>query len=171
MLTLGIDPGTATTGYGVVLEKRERLAFVDHGVIITTPQDSSQERLRIIHRRVIELIKKYQPDAIAIEKLYFGANTKTAIAVGQARGISLLAAAQHKVPIAEYTPLEVKMAVTGYGKADKKQIQQMVRTLLCLPEIPKPDDAADALAIAICHMHSYKILNYDLASQRHAGVN
>ena len=174
MLTLGIDPGTATTGYGLIAEKRDRLFFVHHGVITTTKDDSSQDRLRLIYLELKRIIKEYQPDMIAIEKLFFGTNTKTAISVGQARGMSLLAAAEAKVPIAEYTPLEVKMAVTGYGKADKKQVQQMVKTLLCLKEIPKPDDAADALAIAICHTHSFKMtrlskqkdpkVEYDFAS-------
>lgn len=157
MLILGIDPGTATTGYGLITEKQAKLVFVDHGVISTSKKDSSQDRLRIIYSELKQLIIKYRPKAIAVEKLFFGANSKTAISVGQARGMSLLAAAEAKVKIAEYTPLEVKMAVTGYGKADKKQVQQMVKTLLGLADLPKPDDAADALAIAICHMNSYKL--------------
>jgi crossover junction endodeoxyribonuclease RuvC len=171
MLTLGIDPGTATTGYGIIAERRDRLYFVHHGIITTTKEDSSQERLRRIYTELKAIIKEFKPGTIAIEKLFFGNNTKTALSVGQARGMSLLAAAEAKVPTYEYTPLEVKMAVTGYGKADKKQIQQMVKTLLCLKEIPKPDDAADALAIAICHAHSYRLtrysqpqVQYDLAS-------
>ncbi|MDD5382737.1 MAG: crossover junction endodeoxyribonuclease RuvC [Candidatus Margulisbacteria bacterium] len=158
MLTLGVDPGTATTGYGLIAEKGEKLVFVDHGVILTSSKETAQSRLRNIYVEIKKLIKKHRPEAIAIEKLFFGANTKTAIAVGQARGMTLLAAAEAKVPVAEYTPLEVKMAVTGYGKADKKQVQQMVKTLLGLAIVPKPDDAADALAIAICHLHSYKVL-------------
>jgi crossover junction endodeoxyribonuclease RuvC len=157
MLILGIDPGTATTGYGLITEKRDRLAFVDHGVISTSCKDTSQARLRKIYSDLKKLILDYKPNAIAIEKLYFGKNTKTAIAVGQARGIALLAAAERKIVVAEYTPLQVKMAVTGYGGADKKQVQQMVKTLLRLSDLPKPDDAADALAIAICHLHSYKL--------------
>lgn len=157
MLTLGIDPGTATTGYGLITEKRERLVFVDHGVITTERKEASQARLRKIYNGVRKLLRDYKPGSVAIEKLFFGRNTKTAIAVGQARGIVLLAAAEFKVPVAEYTPLEVKMAVTGYGKADKKQVQQMVKTLLGLSDLPRPDDAADALAIAICHLHSYRM--------------
>ena len=157
MLTLGIDPGTATTGYGLVTEKRNKLVFIDHGVISTSKKESSQSRLRKIYSELKQLILEYKPKMIAIEKLFFGVNSKTAISVGQARGMSLLAAAEGKVPVAEYTPLEVKMAVTGYGKADKKQVQQMVKTLLRLSDLPKPDDAADALAIAICHIHSYKL--------------
>jgi crossover junction endodeoxyribonuclease RuvC len=157
MLTLGIDPGTASTGYGLISEKGNRLVFVDYGVISTSRKESSQGRLRIIYSQLKKIISDYKPKAIAVERLYFGANSKTAIAVGQARGIALLAAAELKVRVAEYTPLEVKMAVTGYGKADKKQIQQMVKLLLGISFIPKPDDAADALAIAICHKHSHKL--------------
>ena len=157
MLTLGIDPGTAITGYGLINEKKNRLVFVDHGVISTSRKDTSQARLRKIYSGLKALILDYKPRAIAVEKLYFGVNTKTAMAVGQARGMALLAAAEFKIQVAEYTPLEVKMAVTGYGRADKKQVQQMVKTLLGLSFLPKPDDAADALAIAICHVHSYRL--------------
>ncbi len=157
MLTLGIDPGTATTGFGLVVEKRDKLVFIDHGVIKTSKKDSSQSRLRTIYSELKQLIAQYKPQVVAIEKLFFGVNSRTAIAVGQARGMSLLAAAEGRVQVAEYTPLQVKLAVTGYGKADKKQVQQMVKTLLRLSEIPKPDDAADALAVAICHMHSYRL--------------
>jgi crossover junction endodeoxyribonuclease RuvC len=157
MLTLGIDPGTAATGFGLITEKRDKLIFVDHGVITTSSRETSQGRLRRIYTELKKIITEYEPEAIAVEKLFFGANSKTAIAVGQARGIVLLAAAEMKVTVAEYTPLQVKVALTGYGRADKKQIQQMVKTLLGLPFLPKPDDAADALAIAICHLHSYKL--------------
>lgn len=157
MLTLGIDPGTATTGYGLITENKNRLVFVDYGTISTSPKESSQGRLRIIYSQLKKVISDYRPQAIAVERLYFGSNSKTAIAVGQARGISLLAAAEFKIRVAEYSPLEVKMAVTGYGKADKKQIQQMVKLLLGISFVPKPDDAADALAIAICHQHSHKL--------------
>lgn len=157
MLTLGIDPGTATTGFGLVSEQGNRLVFVDHGVIRTPKTDTSQARLRKIYLELKKLINTYKPRIVAVEKLFFGVNSKTAIAVGQARGMSLLAAAEQKVAVAEYSPLQVKMAVTGYGKADKKQVQQMVKTLLKLDDLPKPDDAADALAIAICHLHSYRL--------------
>lgn len=157
MLTLGIDPGTATTGFGLIREKNKGLAFIDHGAITTSPKDTSQERLKKIYKELKSVLIEYKPKAVAVEKLFFGRNTKTAIAVGQARGIVLLTAAELKIPVSEYTPLEVKLAVTGYGKADKKQVQAMVKTLLKLPEVPKPDDAADALAIAICHLHSYKL--------------
>jgi crossover junction endodeoxyribonuclease RuvC len=157
MLTLGIDPGTATTGYGLVVVREDRLTFVEHGVISTSKKDEPQVRLRAIYLRMKEILLKHKPAVMAVEKLFFGTNTKTAIAVGQARGIILLAAAEQKVPVAEYTPLQVKMAITGYGRADKKQIQQMVKVLLGFDTIPQPDDAADALAIAICHLHSYKM--------------
>ncbi|MBU0671943.1 MAG: crossover junction endodeoxyribonuclease RuvC [Candidatus Margulisbacteria bacterium] len=157
MLTLGIDPGTATTGYGLIAEKSDRLVFINHGVILTSKNDSSQARLRKIYTELKKLIAAYKPKAIAIEKLFFGVNSKTAISVGQARGMSLLAAAESGIPVAEYAPLEVKLAVTGYGKADKQQVQQMVKALLGLAELPKPDDAADALAVAICHLHSYRL--------------
>ena len=157
MLTLGIDPGTATTGYGLITEKKDRLVFVDHGIISTSKKESSHGRLRNIYRGIKKVFIDFKPDAIAVEKLFFGVNSKTAISVGQARGIVLLVAAEMKIPLAEYTPLEVKMAVTGYGKADKRQVQQMVKTLLGLSFIPKPDDAADALAVAICHQHSHRL--------------
>lgn len=162
MLTLGIDPGVANTGYGLVREMANRLTYTACGCIITTPKDSSQQRLAKIYGEVKKLIALHHPAYIAIERLYFGENSKTAMAVGQARGICMLAAAEAKIPIAEYTPLEVKMAVTGYGKAEKKQVQQMVKTLLRLADIPKPDDAADALAVAICHLHSYKLSKREL---------
>ncbi len=157
MLTLGIDPGTATTGFGLITEKNDKLAFIECGTIKTSPKNSAQQRLKLIFQEARALFKRYKPEAVAVEKLFFGKNAKTAIKVGQARGVILLAAAEAGIEIAEYTPLEVKMAITGYGRADKKQIQQMVKTLLGLNFIPKPDDAADALAIAICHQHSYRL--------------
>ncbi|OGB87885.1 crossover junction endodeoxyribonuclease RuvC [candidate division WOR-1 bacterium RIFCSPLOWO2_02_FULL_46_20] len=157
MLTLGIDPGTASTGYGLITEKNGKLVFVDYGVIYTSTTESSQGRLRIIYNELKRLIKDYKPQIVAIEKVFFGKNVKTAISVGAARGMTLLAAAEGKIQVAEYTPLEVKIAITGYGRADKKQIQAMVKQLLGLSFLPKPDDAADALAIAICHQHSCKL--------------
>ena len=159
MLILGIDPGTATTGFGLIAEKKSKPQFVDHGVIKTSPKETSQGRLRRIYNGLKKLMLDYKPKVVAIERLYFGTNTKTAIAVGQARGLALLAAAEQRIQVAEYSPLEVKMAVTGYGRAEKQQVQQMVKSLLGLSDLPKPDDAADALAIAICHLHSYKLLN------------
>lgn len=157
MLTLGIDPGTATTGYGLVRQGGKQLEQVSYGCIITASDEAPQARLGIIYKQLKALIAKYSPEVVAVERLFFGQNTKTAMAVGQSRGIVLLAAAESGVKIAEYTPLEVKLAITGYGKAEKKQVQQMVRVMLRLEDIPKPDDAADALAVAITHLHSYKM--------------
>lgn len=169
MLTLGIDPGTATTGFGLVRQQGDKLSYVSCGCILTTPKDTSQGRLAKIYQEMKQLITAHKPDYVAVERLFFGENTKTAMAVGQARGIVLLAAAEGKVRVAEYTPLEVKIALTGYGKAEKRQIQQMVRVMLKLNDIPKPDDAADALAVAICHLHSHKFKERVLAP-RPAGL-
>ncbi|OGC21347.1 crossover junction endodeoxyribonuclease RuvC [candidate division WOR-1 bacterium RIFOXYB2_FULL_42_35] len=159
MRTLGIDPGIATTGFGLVEENGQKLVFVEHGVIKTSPQQNSKDRLQKIFIEAKKIIKDFKPQAVAIEKLFFGKNAKTAMAVSQARGIMLLSAAEAGVSVTEYSPLEVKIALTGYGRAEKKQIQQMVKILLGLADVPKPDDAADALAIAICHHHSYKLKN------------
>ena len=157
MLVIGIDPGTATTGYGLVRESEGgNLEVVDFGVIVTHPKLPISERLSVIYHRIVELSNLHRPDSGAVEKLFFQRNVRTAISVGQGRGVAMLALAETSVGITEYTPLEVKQAVTGYGKADKNQIQQMVKALLLLKEIPKPDDAADALAVAICHIHSVK---------------
>jgi crossover junction endodeoxyribonuclease RuvC len=157
MLTLGIDPGTAATGFGLVRQDGDRLLGIESGCISTSSKENTPERLGKIYHTLKVLIAKYHPDAVAVERLYFGENSKSAMAVGQARGMALLAAAEGKVPVSEYTPLEVKMAITGYGRAEKRQMQQMVRILLKLEEIPRPDDAADALAVAICHLHSLKL--------------
>jgi len=175
MITLGIDPGIATTGFGIIQEGLDgRLTSLNFGVIQTTPDLTQAERLvqlynRIkelillhqpqLYNRIKELILLHQPDMGAVEELFFERNVRTAISVGQARGVALLAMAELRLQIGEYTPLEVKQAVVGYGKADKRQVQQMVKIILGLDVIPKPDDAADALAIAICHIHSVKIHN------------
>ncbi len=151
MRILGIDPGTATTGFGVVDVDKGKLKFIDAGVISTPSDQAMEHRLATLHGELGELIRELKPEVVAIELLYFATNVTTAMTVGQARGVALLAAAQAGLGIAEYTPLQVKQAVTGYGKADKRQIQEMVKTLLKLNAIPKPDDAADALAIAITH--------------------
>lgn len=154
MLVLGIDPGTAITGYGLVTERGGSTAAVAHGVI-TTPSDLPlPERLVLLHRALRALIDQYRPDHAAVEELFFNKNVRTALAVGHARGVIMLTLAQAGVRIFEYTPLEVKQAVTGSGRADKRQMQQMVTLLLGLDHIPKPDDAADALAIGVCHLHS-----------------
>ncbi len=156
-LVLGIDPGTATTGYGLVrLTEGGELQAVTYGVIVTPPHTPAQDRLKMLYEDLQELLAAHNPDSCAVEKLFFSRNVSTAIGVGQARGVVLLALAQCGIEVAEYTPNEVKQAVAGYGSADKHQVQEMVRTLLLLPEIPKPDDAADALAIAITHLHTRK---------------
>jgi crossover junction endodeoxyribonuclease RuvC len=159
MILLGIDPGTATTGYGVIEEEKGKVKVIDYGCILTKANTDLADRLEKIEKELTELIKKYQPFEVAVEELFFTNNAKTAIAVGQARGVILLTAKKCHCVIAEYTPLQVKNAVCGYGGADKKQVQRMVQMLLKLDEIPKPDDAADALAIAICHSASRKLNN------------
>ncbi len=151
MRILGLDPGTATTGYGVIDEVDGRLTAVVYGVIITPANEAAPQRLQIIYQQLNELIATYQPDSAAVEELFFGRNITTAVSVGQARGVLLLALANAHIPISEYSPPKVKGAVTGYGKADKKQVQMMVTNLLDLPAPPQPDDAADGLAVAITH--------------------
>jgi crossover junction endodeoxyribonuclease RuvC len=154
---LGFDPGTATTGYGVVEGHGTRLRHVDHGVIATPAGEHFAVRLRTIHTEAAALIARYQPEVVSVEKLFFSQNVTTGITVAQARGVLALAAAQADLPLGEYSPLEVKNAVVGYGKATKQQVQEMVRILLHLPERPRPDDAADALALAICQVHAGRI--------------
>ncbi len=151
MVVLGIDPGTANTGYGVVARHGARLVALDGGVIETPSHLDAGERLAIIHARAGELLDAYQPDALAVEDLYFGANAHSAFAVGQARGVVILAAGQRRVPCFSYTPQQVKAAVCGSGRAHKDQVQRMVQALLALTDLPKPDHAADALAVAVCH--------------------
>ncbi len=148
MIVLGIDPGTAALGYGIVERSGGRLREVDHGCLVTSADLSMPERLLAIHALVDELIGTHQPDLVAVERLFFSRNVQTAFAVGQARGVVLLAAAQHGTPVREATPSEVKVAVTGYGAADKAQVARMVQLVLGMSELPRPDDAADALAIA-----------------------
>ncbi len=158
MLVIGIDPGTATTGYGLVRENQDgSLSAVDYGAI-TTPADLPMPlRLLELYNKLKEILLLHHPESGAVEKLFFQRNVSTAISVGQGRGVALLALAESGIDVLEYTPLEVKQAVVGYGGAGKAQVQSMVRALLNLDEIPTPDDAADALAIAICHLHSAKI--------------
>jgi crossover junction endodeoxyribonuclease RuvC len=151
VIVLGIDPGVANTGYGIVAHDRGRLVALDGGVIETAAGQDAGARLKTIHARVGELMDGYRPDAVAIEDLYFGANARSAFAVGQARGVIILAAGQRGIRTSSYTPQQVKAAVCGSGKAAKDQVQRMVQTLLSLPELPRPDHAADALAVAICH--------------------
>lgn len=157
MRVLGIDPGMATTGYGVVEETGEGLRGLTYGVITTSAGQPLPERLQVIYRELFRLAQAWAPDAAAVEELYFSANVRTAMSVGQARGVALLALADAGLAVAEYSPLAVKQALTGYGGADKRQMQEMVRMLLGLSEVPRPDDAADALAVAVCHLHSARM--------------
>ena len=150
MLALGIDPGTAICGYGFVEYKGSRLIPHEYGAITTSPKARMQDRLMTLYDELDGLIKKYKPDVMGVEQLFFNRNVTTAIPVGQARGVVLLAAAKNNLELVERTPLQVKQAVTGYGKADKKQVIYMVTKLLNLPKPPSPDDVADALAVAIC---------------------
>ncbi|KPL82696.1 hypothetical protein SE15_11490 [Thermanaerothrix daxensis] len=153
MRVVGIDPGTATTGYGVVQDRGHGLEAVAYGVVTTAPFLPLEQRLAQLFDELSALIQRFRPESAAVEQLFFQRNVRTAMAVGQARGVTLLALAKAGLSVGEYSPLEVKQAVTGYGGADKNQVQQMVRLLLNLSEIPRPDDAADALAVAICHLH------------------
>lgn len=158
MLVVGVDPGTATTGYGLVRENDDgSLAVVDYGVINTPADLPMPQRLLILHKRLQEIIHLHRPDSGAVEKLFFQRNVTNAISVGQGRGIALLVMAEAEIEVTEYTPLEVKQAVVGYGVAEKHQVQEMVRALLGMASTPSPDDAADALAVAICHVHSSKM--------------
>lgn len=150
MITLGIDPGTALLGFGVV-EAGDDPHMIDYGAIATGADRTMPDRLNELFERVTSLLERYRPDVLAVEQLFFARNVTTAIAVGQARGVVLLAAARKGVPVVEYSPSEVKHAVVGYGKADKSQMQEMVRIILGLNHVPHPDDAADALAVALCH--------------------
>ena len=157
MVILGIDPGYAIVGIGVIEYIGNKFRVLEYNAITTPAGMPTVERLKKIYTEITSYLVKYDPDAVAIEELFFNSNQKTAINVAQARGVLLVAVANANIPICEYTPLQVKQSVTGYGRAEKKQIQQMVKTLLGLNAIPKPDDAADALAIAICHAHSNKM--------------
>lgn len=155
MIIIGIDPGTATTGYGIIEEDPTgKITVINYGTILTDPCETIEKRLKIIYEEISKIIYLHRPDSGAVEKLFFQKNVTNAIAVGQARGVMLLALANAGIEVAEYTPNEVKQSVSGYGSAEKKQVQQMVKTLLELSEIPRPDDAADALAVAICHLHT-----------------
>ena len=154
MRILGIDPGYAIIGYGVVEYDGMRFKTVGYGAVTTDAGTPFADRLDSIYRDMLTVIEKYRPDELSIEKLYFNTNTTTAIAVAEARGVILLSAKHSGVPVFEYTPLQVKSSITGYGKAEKRQVMEMVKSFLSLRAIPKPDDTADALALAICHAHS-----------------
>ena len=154
-VVIGVDPGTAITGYGLIREAENGdILWLTHGVITTEREWGEPRRLLHLYRSLMEIIEDTNPDSCAVEKLFFQKNVKTALSVGQGRGAALIALAEADLPIGEYTPSAIKQAVVGYGNADKNQVQQMVKLLLGLDEIPQPDDAADALAVAICHVHS-----------------
>ncbi len=165
MIIIGIDPGTATTGFGVVEKISNRVSYVTCGAIVTDKSAPMPERLHAIYTQLDSLLERYQPDVVVTEQLFFGNNVTTAMQVGRAVGVVLLSAAQRGLPWVEYRPVEVKLAVVGYGAAEKKQVQYMVQQLLHLDMAPKPDDAADALALAVCHAHSVQIRS--LESQAH----
>ena len=157
MILIGIDPGTATTGYGVIEKRGDRVTYIACGVITTPPSDEAHVRLKTIYDQFNALLDQYKPETVATERLFFTNNVTTGIPVGRALGVILLAIAQRGLPWTEYTPTQVKSAVVGAGRAEKKQVQFMVTRLLNLTEVPKPDDAADALAVAICHAHSVRL--------------
>ncbi|MBD0381716.1 crossover junction endodeoxyribonuclease RuvC [Paenibacillus sedimenti] len=159
MRILGIDPGIAIVGFGFIDKIGSKLVPVQYGSIQTEAHTDPALRLKDVYDATVQLIEKYKPDAMAIEKLFFNRNVTTAFTVGQARGVMILAGVQAGLPIAEYTPLQVKQAVVGYGKAEKHQVQEMVKIFLKLAKAPKPDDVADALAVAICHAHSSALHN------------
>ena len=154
MRILGVDPGYAIVGVGTVDYEGNHFKVVDYGAITTEAGEDMFDRLKAIYDEMTKLIEYVKPDAMAIEELFFQNNQKTAINVAQARGVLILAAKNHNIPVFEYTPLQVKQAVVGYGRAEKKQVQQMTKAILGLAEIPKPDDTADALALAVCHAHT-----------------
>lgn len=150
MIIVGIDPGTATTGFGIIRLNQKKLTCIDYGTIETSSKLELGERLIILNKEIDKIIKAHEPKIAAVESLYFFKNLKTAIPVSQARGVILLSFSNRKIPIKEFTPLQAKTAVAGYGRATKPQVQKMIKHILKLEEIPKPDDAADALAIAVC---------------------
>ncbi|MDD4096558.1 MAG: crossover junction endodeoxyribonuclease RuvC [Oscillospiraceae bacterium] len=154
MIILGIDPGYAITGYGLIEYQSNRSRMLDYGVVSTQARVPFEIRLLTIYQQLESLIQRYSPDVMAVEELFFSRNTTTAIGAAQGRGVAILAAAKAGIPVYEYTPMQVKLAVTGYGRADKKQVSQMVKTILCLDKLPVKDDASDALAVAICQAHT-----------------
>ena len=169
VIVLGIDPGLANTGYGVVQRRSGRLVALDGGCVATRPEATPERRLSMIHTAVADLILRHEPDAVALEALYFGQNVQSALAVGQARGVVMLAAGQRGIGCHDYTPQQVKGAVCGSGRAEKDQVQRMVQTLLGLTELPRPDHAADALAVAICHANHAPLSAAKLRASRGPG--
>jgi crossover junction endodeoxyribonuclease RuvC len=154
VIVLGIDPGTARLGYGLVERQGSALTMLDYGCLETTNDRPLDRRLLLIHEGLTDIVETHRPQAMGVERLFFNKNVQTAMAVGQARGVVLLVAAQHGLPVFEYGPHEVKLAVTGYGRAPKDQVQRMVQLVLSMSQVPKPDDAADALAVAVCTAHA-----------------
>ena len=154
MIILGIDPGYAIVGYGVIDYRNNHFRVIDYGAITTDAKTPFNERLEIIYDRLTQIISLHSPEAMSVEKVFYNSNAKTVIDVSQARGVIMLAAQKNKLPVFEYTPLQVKQSVVGYGRAEKNQVQEMVRRILALEKVPKPDDTADALAMAVCHAHS-----------------
>ena len=159
MRILGIDPGVAIVGYGVIEYNKNQFKVIDYGKITTPAHTPLPKRLKLVYDGMTQLVETFKPDVVAMEELFFNTNVTTAIAVGHARGVLVLGAENAGIPVSEYTPLQIKQAVTGYGRADKNQVQQMVKMFLNLTEVPKPDDTADALAVAICHAHSASLSN------------
>lgn len=166
MIVLGIDPGYAIVGFGVVEYKNSKFKLIEYGAITTDAGTPFNRRLEIIYDDLMALIEKYRPEAMSVEKVFYNSNAKTVIDVSQARGVIMLAAQKTKTKVYEYTPLQVKQSVVGYGRAEKKQVQDMTKRILSLTEIPKPDDAADALAMAICHAHAGSSLLDPLAKMK-----
>lgn len=157
MIILGVDPGTAICGYGIIKKNGQELVLIDYGCIKTDKADEMPKRLSQIRKGLVKVIKEHRPDCLATEDIFFFKNQKTAVAIGQAKGVIMLTGFENGLPVCEYTPLQVKQSISGYGRADKKQVQEMVKILLKMKEIPKPDDASDALAIAICHANSERM--------------
>lgn len=153
MIIIGIDPGTATTGYGIIEvlgETKKQIKMIDYGYIQTKPSSATGDRLNIIYKELSALIRNHDPEIMAVESLYFFRNLKTALPVSQAKGVILFTAAKNKIPVHEFTPLQVKFTITGYGKSEKEKVQEEIKKILKLKQVPKPDDAADALGVAIC---------------------
>lgn len=159
MIIFGIDPGLAISGYGIINYIGNKFEVLEYGAVITESHEEFPKRLKKIYDGYTELFKKYKPEAVAIEELFYNKNVKTAIAIAEARGVHLLAAENENIPLYEYTPLQIKQGIVGYGRAEKRQVQEMVKVILHLESIPKPDDVADGLAAAICHAHSLKFAN------------
>jgi len=157
MIILGVDPGTATTGFSIIKDEKGKQELLDFGVVSTGKRHRSEVRLKNLFDDLTKIIKKWKPEEMAVELLFFNSNAKTVLAVGEAKGVVKLAGAKSKLPVFEYTPLQVKMALTGYGRAEKSQVARMVQKLFKLKSLPKPDDAADAVAIGLCHCYSRRI--------------